>query len=162
MHRTAWEILRAQEDRVARRETDRENSARLAHSMHNLTSVGVGVTAPEDPILFSVTFLERPHFTQGSLIKNLPTGIEEVIYPFGCATVLRWKRNVKGHYLGAWVALEVRMSFDYGSYQDLNKISMVHDLTFSGSAYKDLGDQVAMQAGSVGERTVTFGRTTNG
>ena len=89
MHRTAWEILRAQEDRVARRETDRENSARLAHSMHNLTSVGVGVTAPEDPILFSVTFLERPHFTQGSLIKNLPTGIEEVIYPFGCATVLR-------------------------------------------------------------------------
>lgn len=157
-----WAILAAQEGRTEQRETQRENSARLAYSVHTVNSAGVGVFALAGAVDFDVTFLERPIFTQGALVRKGDIG-EDWFPPLGSASVTRWKRNTKGFYTGAWVTLEVRMMRVDGGYAyDPPKVKMAHDLVFMGNAYKDLGQDVAIESATVASRPVGYGGVKNG
>lgn len=157
-----WALLAAQEGRTEQRETQRENSARLAYSVHTVHSAGVGVFVLGQAVDFDVTFLERPIFTQGALVREGGV-VEDWFPPLGSASVTRWKRNTKGFYVGAWLTLEVRMvRVDGASAFDPPKVKMAHDVVFMGSAYKDLGQDVAIESATVASRPVGYGGVKNG
>lgn len=151
-----FEVLLAQDTTTARRETQAANSARLALYRHTHASSGVGTVQVPTAIDFDVTFLERPHFTQGAVVKVSP---DLAIWnlPIGTAGLWQWKRNTKGYYIGAYVYLDVRMETRNGDVLDYPHVEMLHDLLFSGVAYKDLGDAISTDAQMLTPRPVNFG-----
>ena len=151
-----FEILLAQDTQDSRLDAQRQNSARLALYRHTHASSGVGPVLLADPIIFDATFLERPHFTQGSAVK-VPPDLTVWNMPMGAAGVWQWERNLKGHYIGAYIHLEVRMETRTGEVLDYPHVEVLHDLLFSGVAYKDLGSAATTEAQLLTPRPVNFG-----
>jgi hypothetical protein len=151
-----FDALLAQDQTTARREAQEQNSGRLALYRHTHATRGVGPVRLDEPILFDVPFLERPLFTQGAGVKVAP---DMAVWhlPVGVAGIWQWRRNVKGHYIGAYLYFEVRMETRDGSVQNYPHVEMIHDLMFSGIAYKDLGDAVSTEAQILAPRPVNFG-----
>jgi len=150
-----FDLLQAQEARTARRETQRDNAARLAFSVHRQTSTGVGYFKQTKAFSFDVVFTEAPALLSGSAILNMPD--EPWLPPAAGASVWQWKRNVKGHYTGAWVSLWVQIESRNGTLASPPAVKVQHHLMFLGQAYKDLGDEVATQAQLLAPRTTGFG-----
>lgn len=143
----------ARDSRVAAQ----QNAARLAYSMHNHESSGVGSVRINEPIMFDVTFLQRPFFTQGAgVVRGPDLGVWHD--PVGTAGVYEWIRDKKEAYVGARIYLDIVLRRRDGEVPDeWPPIRMMHDLSFMGFAYKDLGSAVAVQAESNGVRTPGFG-----
>lgn len=151
-----FEILLAQDSTTSRREAQQQNSARLAFFRHTHGTNGVGPVRMEEPILFDIPFLERPSFTQGALVKAAPD-VNIWHMPVGTAGVWQWRRNIKGHYLGAFMYFEVRMETRSGAVLNYPPVEMLHDLVFTGIAYKNLGDAVTTEAQLLEPRPVDYG-----
>lgn len=151
-----FDILMAQDATTSRREAQRQNAARLAFFRHTHSTSGVGPARMEEPIRFDIPFLERPSFTQGALVLTAPD-VNIWHMPVGIAGVWQWSRNIKGHYLGAFLYFEVRMETRSGAVLDYPHVEMLHDLVFTGIAYKDLGDAVTTEAQLLEPRPVYYG-----
>lgn len=151
------EALVAAETARSEREAQAQNTARLAFSMHNQESAGVGSLRLAEPVMFDVTFLTRPFFLQGAGVKLGPD-LQEWNDPVGSAGVHAWVRNEKEHYIGAWMYVDIVLRRRDGeiplSWPD---VRMIHDFAFMGYGFKDLGSAVAVQAQTVGPRAVGFG-----
>lgn len=148
-----FEILQAQESRVAARETQRENAPRLAFSAHKQNSTGLGSFRMPNPVRFDVVFISEPAFASGgALISSLDADVDP---PTINAVVWQWLRNEKEHYVGAYMHLFVQ-AFDFG-YLGLEKVKVQHSLTFYGVGYKDLGSRVSNEAQMLTTRPVGFG-----
>jgi len=147
-----FDLLIAGDQTASRRQAQENNSARLAYSVHKLTSKGQGVVRMPDPIPFSVIFLEEPHFVQGASIITRPA--LSVGEPVGSAGVWQWQRNPKGYFIGAYVYLSVSLS--EVEYED-DGTQMMHNLLFMGTGYKDLGQAVTTEAQLLTPRAVGFG-----
>lgn len=144
------------EARDARLATD-QNAARLAYSVHNHESSGVGSVRVSEPIMFDVTFIQRPSFTQGAGVVR---GADAATFhdPVGTAGVYEWIRDKKEAYVGARIYLDIVLRRRDGEIPEAwPEIRMMHDLQFMGFAYKDLGSAVAVQAETNGVRTPGFG-----
>ena len=151
------EALVAAETARANRETQGENSARLAFSMHNQESSGVGSLRLAEPVMFDVSFLTRPFFLQGAGVKLGPD-LLEWNDPVGSAGVYEWIRNTKEHYIGARMYVDVVLRRRDGEAPfDWPPVRMMHDFAFMGYGYKDLGSAIAVQAQTTGPRAVGFG-----
>lgn len=147
-----FDILLAGDQTDSRRQAQDNNAARLAFSVHKMMSKGQGITRLAEPLMFSVIFLEEPHFTQGAALITRPQ--LSVGEPVGGAGVWQWHRNPKGYYTGAYVYLSVVLSeVEYGD----DGVQMTHNLMFTGIGYKDLGQAVATEAQLLTPRTVGFG-----
>ena len=147
-----FDLIVASEERVSRRETQRQNSARLAFSTHTIDSTGSGHTRYPEAIPFDVTFLTPPMvFTGGALITPTPTGWHDAELSSG---VWQWERNTKGHYTGAYIYMNVRMAAIDDEGFDPPKVTTQHHLMFMGVAYKDLGSEVATEAQLLEPKTV--------
>lgn len=151
-----FDVLLAQDEQTARRDAQQQNSARLAFYRHTHGSSGVGTARLQTPIVFEVPFLERPHFTQGALVK-VPPDLSVWNLPVGSAGVWQWQRSLKGYYTGAFIYVDVRLETLNGDILDYPHVEMLHDLLFSGVAYKDLGDAVSTEAQIITPRIVNFG-----
>ena len=150
-----FDVLRSSEARTATREAQRQNAARLAFSTHTQVSHGVGHFRLPDPIDFDVVFLEAPHVFTGAATVSVVT--DAVLDPEARSGVWRWKRNLKGHYVGAYVYLGVRVDDEYGfAAVDVN-VTVQHHLMFMGIAYKDLGSEVATEAQLLSPHAVGYG-----
>jgi hypothetical protein len=147
-----FDILLAGDQTDSRRQAQDNNAAGLAFSVHKLTSKGQGINRLPDPIMFSVIFIEEPHFVQGaSLITRPALAVGE---PLGSAGVWQWHRNPKGYFTGAYVYLSVALSeVEYGD----DGVQMTHNLMFTGIGYKDLGQAVSTEAQLLTPRAVGFG-----
>lgn len=153
-----FDVLVAQDATSARREAQATNSARLALYRHTHAASGVGTARIDAPILFDVAFLERPHFTQGTAVRVGPD-LGVWYLPVGTAGLYQWERNTKGHYIGAYIYLDVRMEPRDGDNPPTTypHVETLHDLMFTGIAYKDLGDAASTEAQLLTPRTVNFG-----
>ena len=152
-----WEAQGASLARSAALEAQEGNSARLAFSCHHQNSSGIGHFTIASPIIFDLPFLTRPFFTEGASVKTAPPAADYGI-PQGSASVWQWERNVKGHYIGAYVSLSVWVDGD-GFFSQPPLVEMVHDLIFIGVGYKDLGPGVAVEEQLLAPRPVGFGGT---
>lgn len=147
-----YDLFVAQADRTARIEAQRDNAARLGFSQHRIQSTGFGSVRRTSPIRFSVAFLEEPFFTQGATLVSRDEELESD--PFGVSGVYQWDRNPKGHYIGAYVYLNV-VTGDFLS--GSGSVRMIHNLLFQGMAYKDLGPSVSTEAQLITPRSSGFG-----
>lgn len=145
--------------REAQRETQAANSARLSFSCHHQASNGVGHFTIDEPVIFDMPFLARPFFAEGAVVKTAPD-LSTWGLPQGSACVWQWERNVKGHYIGAYLALSVQVDLlSGGFYLTPPDVEMVHDLVFLGIGYKDLGAEISTLAQVLAPREVGFGST---
>lgn len=153
-----FDLFTAAEDRSAQKQTQAANAARLAFSAHTIESTGVGTFRRAAPILFDVVFTSEPKIMTGlALLAPAPDGYLD---PDGMSGVWQWHRNLKGHYLGAYVYMSVRMTDTDGFSSPsaaASAIQVQHHLTFMGMGYKDLGNAVANDAQVLTPRTVGFG-----
>lgn len=146
----------ADEARGQRAATE-QNSARLAYSLHNYESAGVGSTRVPEPVMFDVVFLQRPFFFQGAGVVRAPSATE-FHDPVGTVGIYEWIRDTKEAYIGARIYLDIVLRRRDGTVPDSwPEVRMMHDLQFMGYAYKDLGSAVAVQAQTNGVRTPGFG-----
>ena len=99
-----FDLVVAQAETDGRRETARENAARLAMSTPKVQSSGMGNFRRTQPLLFDVIFLEEPLFTQGASVITKPA---DMLDPIASAGVWYWHRNPKGAYIGAYIYLSV-------------------------------------------------------
>lgn len=151
------EAIVAAETARADREAQSENSARLAYSMHNQESAGVGSLRLAEPVMFDVSFLSRPFFLQGAGVKHGPD-LQEWNDPVGSAGIYEWIQNKKEHYIGARVYVDVVLRRRDGEVPfSWPEVRMIHDFMFMGYGFKDLGSAIAVQAQTTGPRAVGFG-----
>lgn len=107
----------------------RENGSRLATCFVTYTSTNWGNVTLPDVLYFTTTFVERPSVAYGSSVDGdtVSTGN----YPIATGGVARWHRDGNGFYIGAWLWLVVESAQG-------NAFTVVHDLTFTGVAYKTI------------------------
>lgn len=150
-----FEVFQAQEARAASKETQRENAPRLAFSAHQQRSKGLGSFRIPAAVKFDVVFLTEPHFLNGgSLVTTLPADVDP---PMISSVVWRWERNAKTHYTGAFMHLFVNAPDVFSFDSNLEKVEVVHNFTFIGVGYKDLGSRVSNEAQMLVTRPVGFG-----
>lgn len=146
------EVIFAAEEREATRQRQRDNSARLAFSVHRQESRGVGIVEPTRAVRFDVVFLSEPAVFTGMVVtRSTVTGTSVL----GSSAVRGWLRNERGHYLGAHMTLEVRLVDPF--YQAQVDVVASHHLMFMGVAYKDLGPEIAHEAESLTPKRVGWG-----
>lgn len=136
-----------QQGSVAHRISQEENSARLAWSNHIVETRGAASRRLPEPILFEVGFTEPPHLATGVAIVDDPDP-ELGWVPEASSGVWLWERNVKGQYIGAYIYVLVRSA---------TPALIQHHLSFSGVAYKDLGQEANTEAQLLTPRTTNFG-----
>ena len=148
------ELVFAAEDRQVQRETQRQNSARLAFSTHRQTTKGSGTIDLPEPIRFDVAFLAEPHFTSGAVLLKTEPGWHA---PTTSSVVRGWLRNEKGHYLGAYLTVHVSASPVDGFYQSPPELKVSHHLLFLGIGFKDLGTAITREAETLSPKRVGWG-----
>jgi len=143
-----FEVVRAQDATAQARATQAENSARWGVSQHVLDTRGSTSVRRQQPIMFETPFLSPPFVSTGAVIKK-DFSPEVAWVPETNAGVWQWHRNTRGHYTGAYVFLMVKTP--------QVQAEIEHHFTFSGVAYKDLGEQVSTDAQLLQSRPVGFG-----
>lgn len=120
-----------------------ENSARLAEAYGFFDTSGWGEFAFETCHKFGLTFIEEPVIAYGYSLDG--DALVDLRFPRAWGMVYKWKQDVRGYYVGAWVAIVVdtlspatiaAVPEDDPGY-DLN-----HTFTFTGIALKDLPTDV--------------------
>ena len=150
-----FDLMAAQQKRDRATQTQRENSGRLAFSIHKIESSGVGSRIATRAVMFDMPFVEEPAFSDGYVCTKRPPA--PWLPPSGTATVHEWICNAKGHYTGARVTLAVAINSSDGSYSmTAPAVAGKHHLTFMGQAYKDLGSDVDADAQTIHPRTTSI------
>lgn len=143
-----YDVLLAQEATAAVRGQQAENSSRWAVSQHLVETRGSVRARLAEPLVFEAPFYDPPFVLTGAAIKkDMAPGAEWL--PVTSAGVYQWQRNTKGHYTGAYVFVS---AFDVEAQSEIQ-----YHFMFSGIAYKDLGQEVAVEAQLLPVRTVGFG-----
>jgi hypothetical protein len=142
-----FDLQVAQNAGTAVRETQRENGARWGVSSHTLATKGTTSLRVGDPLIFEMPFIAPPAIATGvAILKDYdPTS---GWMPRVSTGVWQWHRNVKGHYTGAYVYIRV---------DGVLNSELQHHFTFSGTAYKDLGQEATTEAETLTVRPVGFG-----
>lgn len=138
---TYRELLAAQQ----RYQSQRENEAREAHSLHTLESTGVGETIEPEALMFPNPFVFKPALSYGAEITVLP---DQELWglPRPSGAVMRWEINDRGFFLGAFVYVTVDLEPAEGVTPEVQpNVRVEHHFRFSSLAYKDLGDKVLDQ-----------------
>ena len=143
-----FDLAVAQDAGTAQRETQRENGARWAVSSHTLATKGLTSMRVPDPVIFEAPFLAPPAIATGvAILKDYD--LASGWMPRVNLGVWQWHRNVKGDYLGAYVFIDVEAG--------VSNCELQHHFTFSGIAYKDLGQEATVEAQTLESRPVGFG-----
>jgi hypothetical protein len=126
------EARNTQDDAAQRVADQRANAARFCTATVVQNTTGSGEIRTTAAVLFPVTFAEEPTFAYGSGIAK-GAGAHN---PTGSAQVRAWARDSRGFYLGAFMTYKVDADGSAGSLQ------MLHHLSFSGVAFKDLPNEM--------------------
>lgn len=95
---------------------------------------GYGERKVAKPIVFGITFLERPTFASGLTVADRT--LVDGSFPMGAVMVWDWHLSSRGHWIGAYVAFNVFTGTAHGRLQ--------WDMTFSGEALRAVqGDEDA-------------------
>ncbi len=110
-----------------------ENGARLARVAITFLTTGHGEAAPAAPVDLGVMFGEVPTVVTG---VELDDGVQLVTgkYPNVAGGVVRWRRNARGLYTGAWIFLVC----DSGE----QPYALRHHFVFEGLAMKLTGSEI--------------------
>jgi len=143
-----FELVVASDAATTVRETQRENSARWAVSSHTIETKGCVSVRVAEPLMFEAPFLGAPSVMSGLVIKK-DFDPSSGWMPEVDVGVWQWHRNTRGHYTGAYVFVHVSAGAVTAELQ--------HHFTFSGIAYKDLGQAATVEAQLLQSRPVGFG-----
>jgi hypothetical protein len=143
-----YSLIVAQDAANAARSAQAENGARWAVSSHTIETKGLTSARIADPVMFEAPFTQAPYISTGLAIRQDADPASGWI-PQVSAGVWQWHRNTKGHYTGAYLFVHVGAGA-IGSV-------LQHHFTFSGLAYKDLGQDVSTEAQLLAPRPVGFG-----
>jgi hypothetical protein len=122
-----------------------ENSSRLAFAFGTFTTTGWGEVRIEECLSFGLSFVNKPFI--GSSWDIDDAVLVPGRFPMISSGVVRWRRNSKGFYTGAWVAMKVETKSPYISTSAAEpNYSIDHSFIFAGLASKDLPDHLANQA----------------
>lgn len=138
-----WDLRQPQIDERSREAQTAENSGRLAVATVDLETTGLGSLAVPDPVTFNVVFTERPAVSHGADVSGFPRGNGPLILPSISGAVYEWDLDDRGHYRGAWVAVNIYAPLDGltdNNHVLLSGLRVRHDFTFIGPAYKDVSD----------------------
>lgn len=135
-----------------RKESHRDNAARVMSLYVEYETTGDGRYMPKQPVLFSVPFLEQPSQTHGFVLDREP---QKEIYDLPTVTsgVRRWERNQRGYYIGAYLYFNICCDF-LDTYEPLSaKIPpaspiILHHFVFNGLAYKVMSKEINDAAAS--------------
>ena len=115
-----------------------ENSARLAFAYGRAETTGWGELKISECLLFDCSFIKQP-FVAYSFSLDGDT-LVNTRYPICSGGVVKWRTNLRGMFIGAWVMVTVQDRNPY-----INPTTLVHpnyaishDFTFSGIAMKDI------------------------
>lgn len=142
------DVWEEQERRRSKERQFQENRAREATTYITHETIGSGVEITEDPIPFDTPFLHEPSLATGVVLTRPP---DDTYYKFPLVTagVVRWERDPRGFYIGAFAFFNVRVDLidDPPSDAPKAKPRIVHHLRFTGVSYKavekalELGDE---------------------
>jgi hypothetical protein len=128
---------------VQNRERHRENAARFGTQYYTYFTEGTGELVPENFLLFQNPFVRRPYLGIGSEIVALP---DLTVYkmPQATAGVLRWEQRPGGFFIGAYMYFIVEADLVDGVTNpgEAKLPAVLHHLTFTGLAYKQMSDDV--------------------
>jgi hypothetical protein len=139
------DFLSALDSRDAFRGQVVENSSRLAFAFGSFSTTGWGETRIPDCLEFGLTFVKQPYVASSWSIDDAQ--IVEGRYPMISSGVVRWRKNARGFYTGAWVAMKVetRSVFIPTALPD-PAYDIEHTFIFAGLATKELPDYLANDA----------------
>lgn len=149
-----YEEVLANDQRNQRAAAQQENSARPGTSYHQIQTYGVGQIRALTPLTFDLTFTSEPVFTSGSIVLAQP---DPNLYsaPVGTPQIFSWVINDKRFYVGAFLIFDVQPSLPKsgaGTVPGLKAILMSHNLTFTATAYKELGPDVQLALENISPR----------
>jgi hypothetical protein len=128
-----------------RKEAHRENAARNATFTAVYETTGSGDLVPAQAVKFEMPFFSEPSMLSGATLVRLP---DRRFYrlPQVTAAVLRWERNTRGFYIGAFMYYRVWCEQLPAALlaPDLERPLPVinHHLSFNGAAYKAMSREV--------------------
>ena len=141
------------------KERHKENSAREVNFHSTYETTGSGELIPTSVVPFQVPFFQEPHVTHGCAIQRLP---DRNFYRLPTVTggVLRWERNARGFYVGAFVFFRIHCDLQPSVQEEVDDIfepsqqrafiqsipmampRIIHHFHFVGPGYKQMGRRV--------------------
>jgi hypothetical protein len=149
----------------ARQELDRhrENAARMASFFVTYQTTGTGELVPPNPVPFEQPMFTEPAVTHGFALTRLPDR-RHYRLPMASGGVLRWQRNDRGYYIGAWLYFRIECDFiDEEKVSDQTPVALpvlTHHFVFTGPSYKAMSPEVneAMMGSSLPTLRSPLGR----
>lgn len=133
--------------RDAERRRHRENKGRMAGVYTYASSTGQGYVEYDELIDFGLTYIEQPFVSVGHVLDldelRVLLGMDAddpfVELPQCTGFVSQWEQDVKGNYIGAYLAVQI--SWGSGIPFDA-QVEIQHSFSFHGVAIKSIPDEV--------------------
>jgi hypothetical protein len=122
-------------------EAIKENSARTARLYVTFQTTGAGQLVPPAPVMFELPMFSEPAVSHGFALARAPDR-RYFRLPMVSAGVLRWERNNRGYYVGAYLffRVEVERLVDPPPLPPAPVIN--HHFVFTAPAYKAMSQEI--------------------
>lgn len=130
---------------LSRERSQRENQAREAGELLRQRTSGAGQLVAAEVHRFGNPFVFRPDVSYGSEIIT-PPNTDLYALPRCTGSVLRWTRNDRGFYVGAYVYVDVVCEVVDGAFPtEPPTVVVEHFFHFASVAFKELGSNANAQ-----------------
>lgn len=120
------------------------NTARAGSQYLTWETSGTGDLVPKKSVSFDLPFFSEPAVTYGHAYIKAPN-LDHYTVPQVSGSVIRWVRNRRGFYVGAYFVFRVDSEVRPGvasSVPRYPKPVIIHHFVFTGMSYREMSSQV--------------------